>query len=64
MCVKSVRLYKKDKWGKIIREITWIIIDNVDNCVLIIDEAQNILNNNDYRKAVYEQTVLLNGHFY
>ena len=51
---KQTDLYKKDESGKIIREITGIKIDNIDNCVLIIDEAHNILNNNDYRKAVYE----------
>ena len=46
--------YKKNEDGELIREITGIKIDNVDNCVLIIDEAHNILNNNDYRKAVYD----------
>lgn len=51
---KKTGSYKKNEDGELIREITGIKIDNVDNCVLIIDEAHNILNNNDYRKAVYD----------
>jgi hypothetical protein len=51
---KKTGSYKKDEEGNLIREITGMKIDNVDNSVLIIDEAHNILNQNDYRKAVYD----------
>ena len=51
---KKTGNFVKDESGKIVREITGIKIENIDNCLLIIDEAHNILNNNDFRKAVYE----------
>jgi len=51
---KKIGSYKKDDEGEFIRKISGLKIDNVDNCVLIVDEAHNILNNNDYRKAVYD----------
>jgi hypothetical protein len=51
---KKTGSYKKNEDGELIREIKGIKIDNVDNCVLIVDEAHNILNNNDFRKAIYD----------
>lgn len=43
---------KKDTDGNVIREIVGTPIINLDNCILIIDEAHRVVNENDFGIAI------------
>jgi superfamily II DNA or RNA helicase len=52
--VKSdIKKYIRDVKGKIIREIAVNRINNLNNTVIIVDEAHNLVNN-DYGRALYK----------
>jgi hypothetical protein len=43
---------KKDEQGNIVRQIIGSPITNLDNSILIIDEAHRVVNENDYGEAI------------
>lgn len=43
---------KKDEQGNYVREIVGTPISNLDNCILIVDEAHRIVNDNDYGESI------------